>query len=486
MDVINIAVIGEKSSGKSTFVQTLGLTKFNYNMNIDMSTHLINLHSNYDIVFYLFEINDNPIDDTYDFSQLENCLIIPIFNKLDQHDFTVDEKSTKIVVDTNLNDMIDKKINQLRSMCENFQKVTFCNEKIICSAEYAYIYLYLSTCSKFSPNPQLIAKIGHYQLGKFQWNKKSQSEKTAYASALISQLKKSNNLCAMLNEVGYCVQSVVNKYIDSQITNDIICKHLKNFQIELSRMIKTQNILPTLKFACENFACLKDPTYLNDHYPDDIKNVTNELSTYINNYDYTLLDFKEKSEILQFYKNNTSQLLANINNDSCVEFLTSSLSEEIGSQLHSCETFTDLIDKLYDCLDINDDVYVDQIILNHKTFAMLLFSDNLKENLEYAFQKFDLDVKMFCTQIIEMKLQKLFNNDVTPGVVESMLCVKDFFENSPDLIHEVPSLRKYRILLNCALASKISLCDKEILLNKIDNESTLYVENMYYNEIITK
>jgi hypothetical protein len=267
----------------------------------------------------------------------------------------------------------------------------------------------------------------------------------------------------------------------------MVQKHLNSFQTNFNKISQNGHLLDVLNYANETITCVSDPQFLTTY--SDITNILNDIATYINTYDYTLLDFQTKLQVLSYYREHSEDLFSHQiiqeATKKIIDFLTATLSQEIAMQLGSCETFTELIDRLYDCLDINDDIYVDQILLNHKTFKVLLFGDGLQTNIEYALSKFELDVKTFFLQIIEMKLTALLNGNDHNGMVESMLCVQEFLDTKPELITAVPALSKYRILLRYALSSKMHLCDKDLLINKIDNESTLYVENIYYDLVCT-
>lgn len=491
MDVINVLVMGEPKSGKSTFASALKLTKFNpHILNVEEYSNCEESEckfdmSNCDILFYVMEVATK-IDESYVFNivgKFNQCLLIPIFNKLDVYDFTIDDKTGKISIAPEINDLMRIKLQNLKERCDETLGYTFCNEQILCSAEYTYMYLYLSSCTKATANsdPNIVSKIGQYELGKLQWNKKSVVDKAIYATSIVETLKKPSKLTATLNGVGYTIQSTLQKYINDQMILYMVQKHLIIFQTNFNRMMLTNDILSVLNYANDNFTCVNDQSYLSTY--SDITNIINDITTYINTYDYMSLEFHTKSDVLQFYRNNDSTLFKNIDVTPNINFLTAILSQEIGTQLGSCETFYDLVNKLYDCLDINDDIFVDQILLNHKTFKTLLFNDELQRNIEHALTKFELDVKTFFFQIMEMKLTVLLNKNEHIGMIESMLCVQEFLDTRHDLIKAVPALSKYRILLKYGLSSMI--CDKELLINKIDNESTLYVENVYYDLICT-
>ena len=69
------------------------------------------------------------------------------------------------------------------------------------------------------------------------------------------------------------------------------------------------------------------------------------------------MDFQTKTEILAYYKdkrNNCFQYEDISNVIKKYKFLTMMLSQEIGYQLNSYETFVELVDKLVRILDIND------------------------------------------------------------------------------------------------------------------------------------
>jgi hypothetical protein len=413
-----------------------------------------------------------------------------VFNKLDEFDFTIDDKTGKVSIDANLNNILMSKLSKLQSdICEPILGNYFCNEQIICSSEYAYMYLYLSTCNKSSANsdPQIVSKIGQYELGKLQWNKKTSIEKSTYATSIVESLKKHSKLTTTLASVGFCIQPIITKYMTDQVFLYMVQKHLSSFQTNFNKISQNGHLLDVLNYANETITCVSDPQFLTTY--SDITNILNDIATYINTYDYTLLDFQTKLQVLSYYREHAEDLFSHQiiqeATKKIIDFLTATLSQEIAMQLGSCETFTELIDRLYDCLDINDDIYVDQILLNHKTFKVLLFGDGLQTNIEYALSKFELDVKTFFLQIIEMKLTALLNGNDHNGMVESMLCVQEFLDTKPELITAVPALSKYRILLRYALSSKMHLCDKDLLINKIDNESTLYVENIYYDLVCT-
>lgn len=489
MDVINVVVMGEHKSGKSTFASALKLTKFNPHILNVMDYDGENL-KNCDIVFYVMEVTSGFNDDHIEniIGSLNQCLFIPVFNKLDMYDFTIDDKTGKVSILPEIIALMRVKLARLEELCTNIMGDNFCNEQILCSAEIAYMYLYLSTCTKSSANsdPSIVSKIGQYELGKLQWNKKTAIEKSTYATSIVETLKKPSKLTTTLNGVGYTIQPIIHKYITDQMMLYTVQKHLINFQANFNIMTQQYGILDVLKYANDNFTCVNDQSYLSTY--SDITSIINDISAYINTYDYMSLDFHTKSEVLQFYRSNKDEsvLFKNIDVTPNVDFLTAILSQEIGTQLGSCETFYDLVNKLYDYLDINDDIYVDQILLNHKTFKILLFNDDLQQNIEHALSKFELDVKTFFLQIMEMKLTSLLNKNEHLGMVESMLCVQEFLDTKHDLIMAVPSLSKYRILLKYALSGLSYTCNKDLLINKIDNESTLYVENIYYDLICTK
>lgn len=495
MDIINVLVSGEDKSGTSTFANTLKLTKFSpYILNISENGTNEELPlSNYDIVFYVMNINSE-IDKQYHVeynqcyleylisnSNINQCLFVPIFNKLDLYDFNVDDKTGKVTPSDEINELMDIKLTKLYNMCDQLGD-NFVNEKIICSAELAYMYIYLSTCTKATANsdPTIISKIGKYELGKLQWNKKTAIEKSNYAQTLVELLKKQNKLTITLNSVGYNIQSVIKKYITEKMLFYMVQKHLTIFHNKFNSIKTTEKIIDVLKYITDKFKCVTDHTNLSDY---ETLTIINDISNYINSYDYISLDFHEKSEILNYFRNTESKLFDDIDINSNINFLTAILSQEIGMQLGSCETFVELVDKLYDCLDINNDIFIDQILLNHKTFKMLLFSSDLNTNIEYALSKFDLDLKSFFLQIMEMKLTAILSSNDHIGMVESMMCVEEFLNVKHDLISAVPLLTKYKILLKYALSKTKCLCDKELLINKIDDENTLYVENIYYDLI---
>lgn len=489
MDVINVVIMGEQNSGKSTFASALKSTKFNpHTLNV-MEYDTENL-KNCDIVFYVMEVS-TALDESYISDivvNLNQCLFVPVFNKLDMYDCPIDDKTGKVSITPELVECMKIKLDRLEEICVNTMGDNYCNEQIFCSAKYAYMYLYLSSCTKSTANsdPSIISQIGQYEIGKLPWNKKTDIDKLTYATSIVDTLKKPSKLTITLNSVGYVIQPIIQKYVTDQMILYMVQKHLINFQTKFNTMTQQHyGILNVLNYANDNFTCVNDQSYLSTY--SDITSIINDITTYINTYDYMSLDFHTKSEVLQFYRNNKdkSVLFNNVDVTPNVDFLTAILSQEIGSQLGSCETFYDLVNKLYDYLDINDDIYVDQILLNHKTFKILLFGDELQQNVEHALSKFELDVKSFFLQIMEMKLTALLNKNEHLGMVESMLCVQEFLDTKNDLITIVPSFSKYRILLKYALAGMINTCDKDLLINKIDNESTLYVENIYYDLICT-
>lgn len=485
MDIINILVTGENKSGKSTFVNALKLTKFSqHHVNVTKynPNEKIKLN-NYDVVFFVMniEMTENYIDVNF-FSELSQCVVIPVFNKLDIHEFTYDEKTHKILLENDIINITQHKLSYLHNLCEGFSEITCNDEMIVCSAEYSYLYLILSKCTKANAysEPAVISKIGQYELGKLNWNKKNTNEKTSYAIATVDTLRKPAKLSNILSNIGYNVEHVINKYLTDQNMLYIVQKHLVNFQTYFNIIKNELKLIEILNYLNKNFTCANNESFLSTY--SDITNITDDISNFINTYDYTQLNFREKSEVLQFYKTTESTLSKTINFTPNILFLTAMLSQEIETQLESCSTFFELVDKLYECLDINDNIFVDKILLNHKTFKMSLFSNELHANVDYALSKFELEeLHVFFFQIMEMKLDVLLNLDhYEKGIIESMMCVEEFLDSHPELILKV-NLRKYKILLKHALMSHMYKSDKNILIEKIDDENTLYVETTYYD-----
>ena len=497
MDIINILVAGNSKSGKTTFANALKLTKFNSHIHniIEYNDFEISNYFDRDIMFYVMQLHDN-LENLYISDILKNldqCMIIPVINKLDLFDFTIDEKTMKISIDDHIDEKINEKLECFKQICEtSLGNNVYCDERIFCSAELAYMYLYLSTYNSSTSkktitltniDPKIVSKIGQYELGKLQWNKKTANERTIYVHSIIDQLKKQSKLTSILCSVGYSICSILNKHITDQVFLYMVQKHLHNFKLKFDDLIKYDSLIHVLNYTNNEFICNSDPNFLTTYA--DTTNIINSIVDYIDKYDYTSLDFQTKTEILAYYKDKENNLFSyeDISNviKKNINFLTMTLSQEIGYQLNSCETFVELVDKLYEYLDINDDIYVDQILLNHKSLKTSLFNDSLQTNIEYALSRFELDTATFFLKIIEMKLDVLLNENCSNGIIESMLCVKDFLDSKPTLIGQVPTLTKYKILLNYALLKNIHSCNFELLLSKIENNSTLYVENKYYN-----
>lgn len=488
MDSLNVVVIGEPQSGTTTFMNALKLTKTQLVLNI--SENMSDL-PNADVVFCIMNINEqiDHLSQIFNFQQINQCFFIPVFNKLDQCDFTLNEKTCGIVLGEDIDKFVQTKLHKFYEVID-IQNTNNHNDMVICSAEYAYMYLYLSTCTKSTANSNsiIVSKIGQYEHGKLAWNKKSTQEKSAFAISTVDRLKKSARLTEALGAVGYNVQQNLQKYITDEILMELTFKHLTQFHDWFKASTESSTLLETLTVANDKFNCQIPPNILSMM---DLDNMMRDFANYIDSYDYTAVDFQIRSQILAFYKNcieeKTQLFTSNLvltSATKAIDFLTATLSQEIGLQLGACETFGELVDKLYECLDITEDIYVDQILTNHKTFKALLFSPNLRTNLEYALEKFDLDVKSFFLQIIEMRLQALLTNSIDhKGSVETMMIVSEFLDVKLDLIQAVPSLSKYKILLRYGLSSLVNTCDKALLISMIDDENTLYVENIYYDLI---
>lgn len=484
MDSLNVVIMGEPESGSTTFMNALKLTKTQYILNI--SENMTELH-NADIVFCVMNINDKFDQlEIFKLQQINQCLFVPVFNKLDQYDFSLSEKSSNIVLSEDINTMIQNKLHKFYEVIEIQNNK--CNDMIICSAEYAYMYLYLSTCTKSTANSNLtiVSKIGQYEHGKLIWNKKSTQEKSAFAISIVDRLKKSARLSESLGAIGYNVQHILQKYITDEILMQLTFKHLVQFHEWFKVSVESGTVLETLTGANNKFSCQIPPNILSMM---DLTNIIKDISNYIDFYDYTAVDFETRSQILAFYKNcveKKTQLFTDnfivTSAKKAIDFLTATLSQEIELQLGACETFQELVNKLYECLDITEDIYVDQILTNHKTFKALLFSQELRRNIEYVLEKFDLDVRSFFLQIMEMRLQALLTNPIDhKRLVETMMIVSEFLDVKSDLIKANPELSKYKILLKYGLHNLISACDKELLISMIDDENTLYVENIYYD-----
>lgn len=487
MDIINVFIGGEEKSGKSTFATVLRLTKINtHKLNITkLSEETMKECDKCDILFCVMDI-EKDFDDLAMcrlISSVSKCLVIPVFNKLDLYDFTIDEKTGKVILLDDLFTSIDIKLNKLKNLCDQTTFVNFCKEYVICSAKYAYMYLYMSTLKKNTENTDqnIVSKIGQYEIGKLQWNKKSANEKIVYGISLVEKLKKQTKLNQTLNSVGYANHLIIQKYMSDQQFLLAVQKHLNTFHVTFLNMIKSsENIINVLEYVFNNFKGHGDSDFLSNLNM-NISYIVEDINNYINNYDYTSLDFSTKSKVLQIYQHKQTDILFDTN--STIKFLSVMLSQEIILQLESCKTFYELVDKLYESLDINNDIFVDQVLIEHNTFKSLLFTDDLQTHIEYALSKFHMDIKSFFFQIMEKKLKMLLNGNFCDGLLESMLCVQDFLDTNSDLISKCPDLRKYKIQLKGGLYNGKNNLNIETLNKKISNESTLYVEQTFYDLI---
>jgi len=487
MDKINVLVAGESKSGKTTLLSALKLSKkYNNLLNICDYDNINNSSlKKHDIVFFVMDI-ENEIDVNniiYIVNKIEQCLFVPIFNKLDLYDFTLDEKNI-ISLPDDIANKITQKMSQLEKICIPTIGDDFCEKYIFCSIEYAYRYLYMSTCTKITSysDPSIVNKLGQYEFGIPMWNKKTINDKKEYASLLTDLLRKSSKLNSILNSVGYTIQQTIDDYISNEKYLKMIEKHLKEVEINFNTMIQTEKFLNVLNYVINEFECDK-PQSFSEIYLNIATHFIKIFEEYINTYDYVSLTFHDKFEVLKFYKENNSNLFDAINTSSIVSFLTAILSQEIETQLITCDSFYELVDKLYDCFDINNEICIENILLNHKSFKCKLFTNELKKNIEYALSKFEIDTMSFYLKIMEMKLNVLENLTDNNNVIESMLCVQEFLNMQIDFVLNIEQLKQYKILLSVALINALKKFEvnRELLIEKINDSDTLYVENMFYN-----
>jgi hypothetical protein len=494
MDTLRILVAGDVGSGKTTCINAIKISRLgSYSFELteyNDSIKIANIAKDYDIIFYIFNlkgsINMNFIIELGSMMQNEYCLFVPIANKVDLVDYTADEKTGKIILDEHGEEILG---SILKLMKENFDEEHFYNDRLICSFEYSYMYLFLSTCVKNSKiaDKNIMSHIGQYEMGKQVWSKYTIAQKDLHIINVIERIKKSSKLNEMLMTFGYTFKltSQFKAIVPDDIMLKIAVKHLHSLQLDLEQKIKIDSFVDVLEFVSSGLLCIY-PYIVNSL---NLKEVIELVREYIKTYDYTKLDFVTKCNILTYLKENNIEdatnlfSMKNISDEvsKTINFLTAMLSHETEEQLKCCTTFDELIVKLSTCLDITTNICVEKIISNHQVFKSLLFDCNIKTYIDLIFENFEIDIPYFMYTIMEQKLDILLNTEIVAGsgIVESMLIVQDYLDSNSD-----ESVRKYRVMLKYALYGKHIYCDKNVLMQRLENEETLYIEKMYIAEKI--
>jgi hypothetical protein len=492
MDTLRILVAGDTESGKSTCINAMEISRLGsypfelteYNNSMDIT----NVAKDYDIIFYIFNlkgtINMNFIVELGSAIQNDYCLFVPIANKVDLVDYTVDEKTGKITLDEIGEEMLK---SNLKLMKDNFNENHFYNERLICSFEYAHMYLFLSTCAKNTKivDKNIMSSVGQYEMGKQVWSKYTNAQKDLHITSVIERLKKASKLNEMMMTFGFTFKLTAQfkAIVPDDVMIKIAIKHLNNLQIGIEQKIKTESFVEVLEFVSDSLICMSSSIFNSL----DVAVVVEQVREYIKMYDCTKLNFVTKCNILTYLKETNCEERNNffsikeITEEVCniLHFLTVLLSQEIEEQLKCCDTLDELIVKLSICLEITTDICVEKLIVNHQVFKALLFDENIKTYIELIFENFEIDTKYFMYAIMEQKLDVLLNagTQIEPGIVESMLIVQDYLDSNPDEL-----VRKYRVMLKYALYGKQSYCDKNVLMQRLESDGTLYVEKIYMSE----